>query len=197
LLWNYWFRLGGDEIAIFGVRMSTLHDPATLPGALLYGALLLVTAILAARGIRLFVARLVTHGDNVWVDRTGIVFFSELGQALAYLRALAVYAYVVPPLHHLGTALLAGVSVASVVLGVAAQSTLGNLIAGFALLLYRPIRVGDRVQVTSPSGPVVGTIEALNLGYTFIRAADGARLIVPNSTMASQVTVNLNEVPLA
>jgi small-conductance mechanosensitive channel len=143
------------------------------------------------------VARLVTHGDNVWVDRTGTVFFSELGQALAYLGALAVYAYIVPPLHHLGTALLAGVSVASVVLGLAAQSTLGNLIAGFALLLYRPIRVGDRVQVTSPSGPVVGTIEALNLGYTFIRSADGARLIVPNSTMASQVMVNLNEVPPA
>jgi small-conductance mechanosensitive channel len=174
--------------------MTTLHDPATLPGALLYGALLLVAATLGARGIRLFVARLVSYGDNVRVDRTGLVFFSELGQVLAYIGALAVYAYIVPPLRHLGTVLLAGVSVASVVLGLAAQSTLGNLIAGFALLLYRPIRVGDRVQVTSPTGPVVGTIEALNLGYTFIRAADGARLIVPNSTMASQVTVNVNEV---
>jgi small-conductance mechanosensitive channel len=175
--------------------MITLHDPASLSGALLYGALLLVAAILGARGIRLFVARLVTHGDNFRVDRTGLVFFSELGQALAYVSALGVYAYIVPPLHHLGTALLTGVSVASVVLGLAAQSTLGNLIAGFSILLYRPIRVGDRVQVSSPSGPVVGTVETLNLGYTFIRAADGARLIVPNSTMANQVTVNLNEAP--
>jgi small-conductance mechanosensitive channel len=175
-------------------HIMNFHDPASLPGALLYGALLLVAAILGARGIRLFVARLVTHGDNFRVDRTGLIFFSELGQALAYLGALGLYAYIVPPLHHLGTALLAGVSVASVVLGVAAQSTLGNLIAGFALLLYRPIRVGDRVQVSSPSGPLVGTIEALNLGYTFIRSADGACLIVPNSTMAGQVTVNLNEV---
>ena len=52
-----------------------------------------------------------------------------------YLCALVLWAHLVPLLRHLSTALLAGVSIASVVIGLAAQSTLGNVISGFALLL--------------------------------------------------------------
>lgn len=113
---------------------------------------------------------------------------------LTYLCALVLYAHLIPVLRQLGTALLTGVSVASVVIGLAAQNTLGNVIAGFSLLLYRPVRIGDRVQVAGPSGPCIGTIESLSLGYTIIRVEDGRKIIVPNSTMASQVTVNLNDV---
>ena len=131
--------------------------------------------------------------DNAQLDRTGIQFLAQLSQALVYLCALVLWAHVVPLLRHLGTALLAGVSIASVVIGLAAQNTLGNVISGFALLLYRPFRIGDRLQVTSPAGLATGTVESLGLGYTKIRTADGTLLIVPNSTMATQVTLNMNE----
>jgi len=50
------------------------------------------------------------------------------------------------------------------------------------------------VQVTAPSGLATGTVETLSLGYTIIRADDRRKIIVPNSTMATQVTVNLNDV---
>jgi small conductance mechanosensitive channel len=154
----------------------------------------LFAAAVVARVIRTSVTRLLAHADHVAIDRTGIEFLTHLGQALAYLCAVVLYAQLVPVLRQLGTALLAGVSVASVVIGLAAQNTLGSVIAGFAILLYRPVRIGDRVQVTGPSGPNTGTIESLSLGYTIIRADDGRKVIVPNSTMASQVTVNLNDV---
>jgi small-conductance mechanosensitive channel len=174
--------------------MSKVLDPTTLTGALVYGALFLLAAATVARVIRTSVTRLLAHKDHVAVDRTGVGFLAQLGQVLTYLCALVLYAHLIPVLRQLGTALLTGVSVASVVLGLAAQNTLGNVIAGFSLLLYRPIRIGDRVQVAGPSGPCIGIIESLSLGYTVIRAEDGRTIIVPNSTMASQVTVNLNEV---
>lgn len=91
------------------------------------------------------------------------------------------------------TALLTGVRIASVVIGLAAKNALGNVVAGFALLLYRPVRIGDRVQVAGPPGLATGTVETSSLGYTMSRAEDGRRIIVPNSTMATQVTVNLND----
>jgi hypothetical protein len=86
------------------------------------------------------------------------------------------------------------VSVASVVIGLAAQNTLGKVIAGFALLLYRPFRISDRVQIAGLSRLATGTVESLSLGYTIVRGDDGRRFIVPNSTMATQVAVNLNDV---
>lgn len=69
----------------------------------------------------------------------------------------------------LGISLLTGVIVASVVIGLAAQNTLGNLIAGVSLLLYRQFQLGDVAQVTAPTGLETGTVERLTLGYTTLR----------------------------
>jgi len=55
--------------------------------------------------------------------------------------------YEIPVLRQLGGVWLTSVGVVSVIVGIAAQSTLGNLISGVSLLLYRPFRLGDRLQV--------------------------------------------------
>jgi small-conductance mechanosensitive channel len=128
------------------------------------------------------------------VDRTAAPFLVQLLRALIYVIALLLYAHLVPQLRGIGTALLAGAGVASIVLGLAAQNTLGNLIAGMTLLLYRPFQVGDRVQVTAPTGLETGVVEVITLGYTILRAGDNRRIVVPNSAMANQVTVNLTSV---
>jgi small conductance mechanosensitive channel len=97
----------------------------------------------------------------------------------------------VPALAGLGTAWLASVGIISVIIGLAAQNTLGNLIAGISLLLYRPFNVGDRLQVTAPTGLETGLVESLNLGYTLLKTDDNRRVVVPNSLMASQTNINL------
>lgn len=81
----------------------------------------------------------------------------------------------------------------SVVLGLAAQNTLGNLIAGMSLVLYRPIRVGDSVQLTTPRGLTTAAVEQVSLGYTLLRATDGGEVIVPNSLMISSVVIRLDD----
>ena len=174
--------------------MSRLLNPATVGGAVFYAVLFLGIALVASLTIRASVKRLLAHPDHILFDRTGIRLLTQLSQVLVFLCAMVLYAHLVPALHHLATALLAGVSVASVVIGIAAQSTLSNVIAGFTLLLYRPFRVGDRVQLGGPAGLLSGRIESLGLGYTIVRGDDGRKIIVPNSTMATQVTINLNDV---
>jgi small-conductance mechanosensitive channel len=104
--------------------------------------------------------------------------------------ALAIlYAHLVPPLRAMGSALLTGASVISVVLGLAAQNTLANLIAGMALLLYQPFRLGDRLVVSTPKGVVTGTITSLTLGYTLLETAAAEEVVVPNIVMATVVIV--------
>jgi len=103
--------------------------------------------------------------------------------------ALILYAYLIPELRSLGTALLTGASVVSVVIGMAAQSTLGNLVAGVSLLLYRPFRIGDSVRLTVPAGVEMGTIEDLNLGYTVIETEEKNQIVVPNRVMESQAII--------
>jgi small conductance mechanosensitive channel len=166
-------------------------NPATLIGAIFYALVFLVLATLAIRLVRLTVAQALKRDRKSLIDRTVVAFLVQLAQISIYLLAFIFYAHLIPGLRALGTALLAGVSVVSVIIGLAAQNTLGNLIAGISLLLYRPFHIGDRVQINAPTGLETGTVESLTLGYTALLTFDNRRIVVPNSVMSSQVTVNL------
>ena len=74
---------------------------------------------------------------------------------------------------------MASVSVISVIMGFAAQNTLGNLISGFSLLLYRPFKLGDQVQVLAPTGLETGIVESLTLGFTLLRTDENRCVVFP------------------
>jgi len=160
-------------------------NPATVLGAIFYAVLFLFLASLGARSLRLTLMRL----EDGLLDRTTARFLRRMGLTLIWVLALILYAHLIPELRSLGTALLTGASVASIVIGIAAQTTLGNLVAGVSLLLYRPFQIGDSVQLTVPTGIQRGTVEDLNLGYTVIRTEEKNQIVVPNSVMASQAII--------
>ena len=91
----------------------------------------------------------------------------------------------------MGTASLTSISVITIVVGLAAQNTLGNRVAGISLLPYRPFKLGDRLQIMAPTGVETGKVESLTLGYTLLRTDENRRVVVPNRLMASQTTINL------
>jgi small conductance mechanosensitive channel len=164
--------------------------PGTLLGALAYLAIFLTVALLLSRALRAAVHAAMTRKGHI--DRTSISFLQQICTALIWVIMLILYAHLIPALRSMGTALLAGASVASVVIGLAAQSTLGNLVAGIAITIYRPFRLGDTLQVATPTGTDIGTVEMISLGYTTLRAAAGHLIVLPNSSAASQVIINLN-----
>ena len=90
--------------------------------------------------------------------------------------------------------LAVGGAFTAVVVGLAAQQTLGNLIAGMVLLSARPFRVGDRVRMQG--GGLAGTVEGVvsSLGLLYTTLADGDDLImVPNSVVLAVAIVPLRE----
>jgi small-conductance mechanosensitive channel len=80
--------------------------------------------------------------------------------------------------------LLVGVGLAGVILGIAAQQSLGNIFAGLVLVAARPFRIGDHVRIRS--GALGGIFEAwvreMSLTYVTLQTDDG-QLKVPNSAM--------------
>ncbi len=166
-------------------------DPSTLQGAVTYAILFASFAWFIGRTLRLAVQRVMARNEHDHVDRTAVRFLAQLGRFGVYIFAFVAYAHIVPVLSGFGLAGLASVSVISVVVGLAAQNTLSNLIAGISLLLYRPFKLGDRLQVSAPTGLETGIVESLTLGYTRLRTDDNRRVVVPNSVMASQTTINL------
>jgi small conductance mechanosensitive channel len=164
--------------------------PDTLWGALAYLVIFVVLAMLMSRVLRAAVHAAMTRNGHL--DRTSISFLQQICTALIWVLMVILYAHLIPALRSMGTALLAGASVASVVIGLAAQSTLGNLVAGIAITIYRPFRLGDMLQVATPTGTDIGTVELISLGYTTLRAPAGHLIVLPNSSAASQVILNLS-----
>src|SRR6516225_4915877 len=175
--------IGWDDI------LRHLH-PDTLIGALVYLLLFVLIAQLLSRALRIAVRGALAGKSHL--DRTTVIFLQQFGIAVIWVVMLILYAHLIPVLRSLGTALLTGASIASVVIGLAAQSTLGTLFAGVAITLYRPLRLGAPLQVSPPTGTEVGNVETLSLGYTTPRTDDGRFVVVPNSLAASQVTINLS-----
>jgi small-conductance mechanosensitive channel len=92
----------------------------------------------------------------------------------------------IPEVRAVAGGLLASSALLGVVLGFAAQRTLGNFVAGILIALAQPVRIGDRVEYAGSSG----VVEEIGLTYTFIRAYDRRRIVVPNEKLASEVIVN-------
>ena len=168
-----------------------LLDYRTAVGAVFYAFVLGFFAWLAGRAVRLAVQRFLERQSSS-ADQTAVRFLAQLARLAVWILAFLAYAHLVPALKDLGGAGLLSVGVVSIVVGMAAQNTLGNLIAGVSLVLYRPFRLGDQLQVNAPSGLETGIVENISLGYTVLRAGDERRLVIPNSLMAGQTIINLS-----
>jgi small-conductance mechanosensitive channel len=95
-------------------------------------------------------------------------------------------ALVIPEVRAIAGGLLASSAVIGIVVGLAAQRPLANFVAGVVIAFTQPLRLGDRVTVDDVSG----TVEEIGLTYTFIRADDNTRLVIPNEKLASDTIRN-------
>jgi small-conductance mechanosensitive channel len=173
------------------IKTGGLADPSTLQGAFLFAVIFAFLAWFVGRTLRMAVQRILAHDKHDHLDLMAVKFLAKLTRYAVYVFAFAAYAHFIPALSGIGTASLASISVLTVIIGFAAQNTLGNLIAGISLLLYRPFKLGDRLQIVAPTGLETGTVEGLTLGYTLLKTDDNRRVVVPNSVMASQTNINL------
>jgi len=124
-------------------------------------------------------------------DKTAILFYSRILQVGSAIILVIIYFHLIPILRPIGTALLTSAGILSLIVSLAAQKTLGNIIAGITLLFYRPFQVGDRIQVSAPTGMKSGTVEMIDLGYTILVNEDLHKIIIPNSILYESVIINL------
>lgn len=86
------------------------------------------------------------------------------------------------PFRELGTGILASAGIIGIVVGVAAQRTLGNLIAGIQIAFTQPIRVDDVVIAEGE----FGWVEEITLTYVVVRVWDQRRVVLPITQFIEQ-----------
>jgi small conductance mechanosensitive channel len=120
------------------------------------------------------------------VTDTRLRFIRRVVEASIAVIGVAVAISQFAALDRLATSILASSALAAAVIGFAARQTLANAVAGVLLFITQPVRIGDLVTVEE----VTGTVEDVRLTYTWLRAADDTRLIVPNERLAAVIIRN-------
>lgn len=106
---------------------------------------------------------------------------------IIYLSALIVVIYNIPPFRQIALSLLASAGILAVILGFAAQHAFTNIVSGVFIILFKPFKVGDIIEL---SDHLIGVVEDITLRHTVIRNFENRRIMVPNAEMSKEIIVN-------
>ena len=169
------------DAAVAGRLMDLAGDLAV---NLVIAALLLVVTFFAARWASAATRRLLDRFRPTRRDRTVQGFIVQV------VRTVVVIIGLVAVLQRLGVqsaSILAVLGAASLAIGLAMQGTLSNVAAGVVLLVLRPYRVGDVIEV----GGQGGVVQRLDLFVTQLSNANNHKIVVPNAKVLGDVIINV------
>ena len=152
---------------------------------LVVAALILIATLFIARWASRAVSRMLSRSKRRTPDPMLEGFLVQV------VRVIVIAVGLVAVLQRLGvqtTSILAVLGAASLAIGLALQGTLSNVAAGVMLLVLRPYRVGDVVQV----GDKTGTVQKLDLFTTRLIDPNNMRITVPNSQVLGDAIVNIS-----
>lgn len=153
---------------------------------LLFVCILIFTFILAYLVNRIFIKVIRRSTDEMRNDPTNYIFLRHAIIAIIYTVGFGVAIYVVPSLRTLARSLLAGAGILAVAIGFASQHALSNIISGFFIVLFKPFKVHDRLEVKG----LTGFVEDITLRHTVIRDFEHRRILIPNTVISDEVLIN-------
>lgn len=177
----------------FLVEMKTyLIDLANNPQVVLSVVKALIFALLIywigkkiARWVATFSSRAITRTQQ---DQILSSFVSKL---VYYSLLTFVIIMALTQLGFQTTSLIALVGAAGLAIGLALKDSLANFAAGIMLVMFRPFKIGDFVELTDVSG----TVKEIKLFSTYLRTTDNKNLIIPNSQVTNDVITNYSAQP--
>ncbi len=165
------------------VKLWATYQPLILSGAfnVLAASLILVVGLSLANWAGRAVRRVSRRHPRI--DDTLAAFFSWI------VRYALTGFVIVAVLHRFGvetTSIVAVLGAATLAIGLALQGTLSNLAAGVMLILFRPYRLGDYVELDTKSG----TVRDVNLFTTELVTPNNLKIVLPNSLCWGSPIVN-------
>ena len=156
-----------------------------------YTILVLVTLTIAIV-ISFLVRRLINfliqkNSELLNVNPTNFIFLRNAIAPLIYGIATIWIFYKIPYFNSLGKAMFAGAGVLAAIIGFATQKAFSNIISGIFILLFKPFRVGDIIQIDSSKK---GIVEEITLRHIILKDYEFHRIIIPNNLINEKIIVN-------
>lgn len=165
---------------IWGIRIG---DPLTF-------CVKVLIIVIVARIIMLIVNHIFNRAERrkvSFMDTTTRRYFERIVKFIVYVIAISSILVLIPGMEKLGTSLLTSAGILAAAIGLASQDALSNFIGGLFIIISKPFRVGDFIQVAPD---VAGTVKEITLRHTVIVNTENRTIFVPNSTINSNTITN-------
>ncbi|MBU3974189.1 MAG: mechanosensitive ion channel [Alphaproteobacteria bacterium] len=177
---------GEKATAVDAAMIAKLTDMAgDLAVNLVIALAILAATILLSRWVAGVTRRMLSRVRGFRHDQTVLSFVVQVVRVVVYIVGL------IAVLQRLGvqtTSIIAVLGAASLAVGLALQGTLSNVAAGVLLLVLRPYKVGDVIDI----GGVAGSVQRLDLFTTQMSNANNHKIVVPNAKVLGDVILNLS-----
>lgn len=147
-----------------------------------------VVAIIFDRLLRLSMNKFFGNSSRILrANFTKYILLKNAVSFIIFMVATGLIVYNIPALRKISLTLFAGAGIFAAIIGFASQQAFSNIISGIFIVIFKPFRVGDVIDV-GPQGS--GIVEDITLRHTVIRSWQNRRIIIPNSIISSETIVN-------
>ncbi len=161
--------------------LLTIQFMASIFGSVIAAALILFLGFIIGGWLR---RRLIRLGENN--RHLDITLFNFLGNMGRYVAIGFAFLFVLNTFGIQTTSFVAVIGAAGLAIGLALQGTLSNVAAGVMIVFFRPIRIGDFVEVSGQ----MGTVKEITLNFTELAAPSNVQVIIPNARVWGNTILN-------
>ncbi len=165
---------------------SLMSDSGNL---FVFGFVVIATIILASFVGKYLQRLLEKKSKEQNADITSFLFIKHVIRATIYLFGFGWAMLSLPISSNFGHSLFAGAGMSTLILGFASQQILGNLMSGIFLIIQKPFKVNDIIEIQGNRGKVL----ELNLHDTIIEDAENNIIIIPNALVSNGIIKNIKK----
>lgn len=138
---------------------------------------------------QLFFNRQIEEKRHDREDATNFIFLKYTIVVSIYIIGLLLVVVAFPRLRGLAQTALGGAGILAVVIGIASQEALGNIVSGMFIITFKPFKIGDIIKI---SEELMGTVHNITLRHTVIKDFQNKMIVIPNSIINKEKVTNYN-----
>ena len=156
---------------------------------IIFGVIIVATLIIASLIGRYLQRILIRKIEDQNIDITSFIFLKHIIVATIYFFGFGWALLTLPISKNFAHSLFAGAGVSTLILGFASQQILSNIMSGVFLIIKRPFKINDIIEIQGNRGKVIG----LDLHATTIEDENSDEIIIPNSIVSNGIIRNIRK----
>jgi len=132
-------------------------------------------------------SRIITRREKQSIDKTNLIFLKNVVIYATYCIGFLSMFNQIPGMQQLSKTLLTGAGILAAAVGFGSQQAISNVVSGIFMVLFKPFRVGDHIDL---GGENKGTVVDVSLRHTTVKNSENRMIIIPNSVLNNQSILN-------